>query len=333
MKNISAIHSVPPMPTLSVIICTHNPKIQLLREVLNALKTQTLDPSTWALLIVDNASGKPLQNQLDLSWHPQAKVVSEEILGLTHARLRGIQEQPSDIFVYVDDDNILQNDYLANVIQIADSYPWLGAWGGNLIPRYECKPPDWFYHYSHLVAIRKISCDKWCNIPDWMIGACPSGAGICIRSCVAEKYFEHCTQDPIRKRLDRVGSSLMGCGDLDLAFTACDIGLGTGVFCRLSLTHVIPRERFDMSYLLRIEEGNAASSLILEYLRNRGNPQHTSQNHKRSILGKVMSKLNAILKKEGNNKDFAEEFRRARERGNQAGLAMLTINEFKAGKM
>ena len=46
-----------------------------------------------------------------------------------------------------------------------------------------------------------------------------------------------------------------------------------------------------------------------------------------------MSKLNAILKKEGNNKDFAEEFRRARERGNQAGLAMLTINEFKAGKM
>ena len=124
------------MPTLSVIICTHNPKIQLLREVLNALKTQTLDPSTWALLIVDNASGKPLQNQLDLSWHPQAKVVSEEILGLTHARLRGIQEQPSDIIVYVDDDNILQNDYLANVIQIADRYPWLGAWGGNLIPRY-----------------------------------------------------------------------------------------------------------------------------------------------------------------------------------------------------
>ena len=297
--------------------------------MLNALKNQTLDPTTWSLLIVDNASDRPLQGQLNLSWHPRARIVSEDALGLTHARLRGIQEQLNDLIVFVDDDNILRNDYLACVIQIADGYPWLGAWGGNLIPRFESKPPDWFDQYSYLVAIRHINCDKWCNIPDWKIGACPSGAGICIRRRVAAKYVEHCTLDPIRKRLGRIGSSLMGCEDMDLAFTACDIGLGTGVFCRLSLTHVIPKERFDMNYLLRIEEGNAASSLILEYLRNGPNPQLSLHNQRRPILAKAILKLKKILLIQGDNQNIAKEFHRARKRGLQAGLEMLAINELK----
>ena len=117
------------MPALSVVICTHNPNIELLCEVLDALRQQTLHSSAWSLLLVDNASTRSIVAQLDLSWHPQSKVVSEKILGLTHARLRGIKENECDIIVFVDDDNILRNDYLAIVVEISREYPWLGAWG------------------------------------------------------------------------------------------------------------------------------------------------------------------------------------------------------------
>lgn len=319
------------MTKLSVVMCTHNPDIHLLFEVLGALRRQTLHSSAWSFLLIDNACARPIEAQLDLSWHQQARIVSEETLGLTHARLRGIKESKSDIIVFVDDDNILENNYLANALAIANEYPSLGAWGGNLVPRYERKPPDWFHNYSHLVAIRHIDCDKWCNIPDWSIGACPSGAGLCIRRCVATKYVEHCTLDPIRKRLGRIGSSLMGCEDLDLAFTACDIGMGTGVFRRLYITHVIPKERFDKSYLLRIEEGNAASSLVLKYLRHTAKPQSTIKHQKSSVIDKAKRRLIDIIKRLKFKRNIAQEFLNARERGYQAGLEMLASYELETG--
>ena len=41
---------------LSVIICTHNPRVDYLYSVLNALQQQTLSHDQWELILVDNAS-------------------------------------------------------------------------------------------------------------------------------------------------------------------------------------------------------------------------------------------------------------------------------------
>ena len=38
----------------SVIICTHNPRSDYLRRVLDALKAQTLLREQWELLLIDN---------------------------------------------------------------------------------------------------------------------------------------------------------------------------------------------------------------------------------------------------------------------------------------
>ena len=51
----------------SVIICTHNPRENYLRRVLEALRAQTLPPAQWELLLIDNASAKSLPEQFDLT--------------------------------------------------------------------------------------------------------------------------------------------------------------------------------------------------------------------------------------------------------------------------
>ena len=60
----------------------------------------------------------------------------------------------------------------------------------------------------------------------------------------------------------------MGCEDFDLAFTAIDLGFGTGVFTELAMTHLMPRERVTEAYLLRLVEGHAHSSALLHALRD-----------------------------------------------------------------
>ena len=95
------------MPQLSVIICTHNPRQHFLLRVLSALERQSLPAIEWELIIVDNASARPIAEMFDISWHPLGRHVSEEKLGLTSARLRGIEEAKGEFLVFVDDDNVL----------------------------------------------------------------------------------------------------------------------------------------------------------------------------------------------------------------------------------
>lgn len=251
---------------VSVIICTHNPRSDYLTRVLAALKAQTLPVSEWELLLIDNDSKDPVSPRFDISWHPNGRHIIEQTLGLTPARLRGIGEAIAELLVFVDDDNVLDPDYLEQATQIAESHPFLGAWGGTRRPEFEAEPPVWTKPYWERLTIGEVAADCWSNSIT-SHETCPSGAGMCIRLTVAKQYSFKCRNDPMRTGLDRRGADLASGGDLDMAWTACDMGLGTGMFKRLELTHLIPSGRLDEEYLLRMVEAQSLSGVFLNSLR------------------------------------------------------------------
>ena len=53
------------MISISAIICTHNPRPDYLRRVLDALKAQTLPKEQWELLLIDNASKVAIGKELE----------------------------------------------------------------------------------------------------------------------------------------------------------------------------------------------------------------------------------------------------------------------------
>src|SRR5262249_14092338 len=112
---------------VSVIICTHNPRVDYLKRTFSALEDQTLPTDRWELIIVDNASAPEKAPRPNLSWHSRARLLHEAKLGLTHARLRGIQEASGDLLVFVDDDNVLDSDYLETAQRVAAKKPFLGC--------------------------------------------------------------------------------------------------------------------------------------------------------------------------------------------------------------
>lgn len=254
-------------PRLSVVTCTHNPRSNYLGKVIEALKAQTLEKDRWQYLLIDNASDEALAGAIDLSWHRGARHVREEKLGLTHARLRGIGESIGEILVFVDDDNVLDPDYLEQVEKIADKWPLLGAWAGQTRPGFEAPPPDWTREYWERLVIREFDRDRWSNQPT-DDRAMPCGAGMCARRKVAD-YYAHLHATGRRQfLLDRAGESLISGGDSDLALCACDIGLGMGLFTSLKLTHLIPQARLTEDYLVKLAEGLAYSSVLLHSLRS-----------------------------------------------------------------
>lgn len=254
-------------PRASVVICTHNPRTDYLTRVLNALKAQTLAFDQWELLLIDNASAEPIAPRFDLSWHPNARHVREDELGLTPARLRGIKEAAGEVLVFVDDDNVLDSDYLEQSLKIVAKYPFLGAWGGSVVPEFEMNPEDSMRRWGSFWG-RNFASATWGNDRANWGDTMPYGAGLCIRSNIACLYAKAVTCDPLRLKLGRRGSSLSSSEDLDLVLACSAMHLGWGNFPALKLTHLIASHRLTESYHLKLIKGISYSNYILSTIQN-----------------------------------------------------------------
>jgi glycosyltransferase involved in cell wall biosynthesis len=252
---------------ISVVICTHNPRQDYLDRVLAALKIQTLARDCWELIVIDNASTLPVIERIDLSWHPASCYIREPKLGLTPARLRGIEAAKGDVIIFVDDDNVLGANYLEHTARIERDYPLMGAWGGRIIGEFEQTPPTWIEPYLKFLAIREITEDRLSTVLPYY-QTIPCGAGLCVRRSVADRYAKLVVKDARRMSLDRKGKQLSSGGDTDLALVACDLNLGLGQFVSLEVTHLIPAARLKEDYLLRLLECMAYSHTVLHSLRH-----------------------------------------------------------------
>jgi glycosyltransferase involved in cell wall biosynthesis len=251
---------------VSLVLCTHNPRPNYLKAALDSIKAQTLPVDRWELLLVDNASQEKLSGYLDLSWHPNARLVREDELGLTSARLRGIQESNADLLVFLDDDNILSPNYLETALALFQTHQWLGVIGaGNLTPLYEKKPHPKVQKILPLLAIRNIYGEIWSNNPEDAAGI-PWGAGICVLRTIALEYVDLVRKLNISGFIGRRGSKLT-CGEDDLfSFAAMYKDMGFGVFPELQVTHLISANRVSESYLLQLVEGHGFSHAIIGIL-------------------------------------------------------------------
>lgn len=253
-------------PPISVVTCTHNPNPRYYQRVLDALRAQTLAGDQWEYLVIDNRSRQPVADAFDFTWAPGVRVVREEILGLTPARLRGIKEARGDVLVFVDDDNILDPDFLEEALRMSRERPHLGAWSGQCRGGFETSPPEWTRRYWGNLVIRELNRELWSNLPR-LPATMPCGAGMCVRREVAAEYLRLHEVGARGFQFDRTGGSLLSGGDNDLAACACDIGLGIGVVTSLKLTHLIPPDRLTEDYLSRLSEGIYLSSVMLAHLR------------------------------------------------------------------
>lgn len=249
--------------SISVIIPTHNPNQNRLERTLQGLRSQTLAGHSWELLVVDNAtSDLSYVPSFDLSWHPHARLIREERLGLTRARLAGIAASQGECLIFVDDDNVLSPDYLQHVLDIFAAYPQLGAIGGKSLPEFEVNPQPWVKEFWGCLALRDLgdtvqtysySQDSRSNKEHPLYA--PIGAGMAVRRSAIQCYVERILNNPQEMILDRTGKSLQSGGDCDINLTLLDAGWGVGYFPQLQLTHLIPSDRTTRDYLARLNHG------------------------------------------------------------------------------
>ncbi|RKD12411.1 hypothetical protein BCY91_12230 [Pelobium manganitolerans] len=241
---------------LSVVICAYNPKPAIFQQVFDSLKKQTLDKSAWELIIVDNNSNIPIDSWVDLSWHPNAKIVQELTSGLIFSRIKGNETARGKYVVTVDDDTPLQNDYLTGVINFFDQNDTVGIIGGKCKPVYETEiVPEWINLLpssisgrdfgEEIIVERHDVTTKLDNYPKY------SPILMAYRKAVFDDFI---TQFDSEKNgiLGRKGNSLTSGEDNDIILYFYKNGWGTAYCPHLCFSHFIPAYRLTFQYAKKL---------------------------------------------------------------------------------
>lgn len=250
------------MSEIAVVICTYDNPVMLDR-VLGTLSARTAVGGRWSVLVVDNNSGRETQQVLDRhlarSSAPGLRVVVETTQGLTPARLRGVAETTAPWVAFVDDDCMVEPDWVERALAFAALHPDCGGFGGRVVPTYEEPPPPAVAARGWLFAEQDLGLEA-------VTVECLVGAGIVLnRSALVESGW---TDGPYFA--DRIGSNLVSGGDVEIALRVAGTGRPLWYEPSCRLRHIIPAQRTTMGYLHRLTRGLGVSSSLATALTWRG---------------------------------------------------------------
>jgi glycosyltransferase involved in cell wall biosynthesis len=253
--------------SVSVCICTYNPKPDLFGRVIAALAAQT--ETTFDVLVVDNASTPPMtENVLEplRARGVAARLTREETPGLIHARLRAIGLTASDWMLCVDDDNILAPDYVAEGLAFIRAHPTVAAFGGKLVLPTGTHAPRWIKPFLPFLAVRDQGDEPLMGVSskweDWE----PPAAGAFIARAVLDDFAAFVRTNADAATLGRTPGGFASCEDSLLMHGAYRLNRATAYNPRMQLEHHINPERFKFANLLKLMEGYGQSHVVLDQL-------------------------------------------------------------------
>ena len=230
------------MIDLSIIVCTYR-RYDLLKNCLEHLaKLSELANTTYEILIVENT---PVADRKSLDWvhtYKHARVVSEEVEGLSSARNTGIQSSTGRIITFLDDDAEVHPDWLKQIVLAFDKNPTALLLGGKVVAKYPSSPkPVWL----SVQCEQLLSCIDWGSSTRMLVDAeWVAGANVSYQRNVFETY------GLFKTTLGRKGeSSLLSNEEIELNHRIPKI---SRYYCGQAIVdHLIPASRLERQWFRR----------------------------------------------------------------------------------
>ncbi|MEO6734254.1 MAG: glycosyltransferase [Ferruginibacter sp.] len=259
---------------ISVIICCYNSSSRLQPTLEHLHRQKNIPVESWEVIVVDNASSDNTTVKAAAIWDsfalskPAFRIVSEAKAGLSAARHKGIGESRFKFVLFCDDDNWLNETYLADALAIMNGYPGIGALGGKGFPVFEGKePPHFWENQYHVLAVGS----QWHIAGDITEArGVLYGAGLVLNKAaynlLIEKFIFHFQVS------DRIGDSLASSGDHELCLALKCIGYKIYYNEALTFKHYIPQRRTTINYYKNLFLSFGKSdTMLLMYFVNREN--------------------------------------------------------------
>ena len=249
---------------ITVILCTYNRCGQLAKALESAVNLRLPESIKWEILVVDNNSRDQTREVADhflRLWPDRIRYLFEPHQGKSHALNAGIREASGDVLAFMDDDVVVEPDWLQNLTSCLQSNEWAGA-GGRIRPAREFSPPLWLSSESKYalapLAIFDLG-DKACELREP-----PFGTNMAFHKRMFENYgafrtdLGPCPGSELRNEDTEFGQRLLSKGER-LRYEPFAI-----------VYHAVPEERLQQKYFLAWWYDKARANV-----RELGMPPHT----------------------------------------------------------
>lgn len=238
---------------LSVILCTYNRE----RYIYNVLQSIAAGGfGDYEIVLVNNNStdGTESECQRFAKDHPEVamRYCVEKQQGLSYARNRGIVESQGEVLVYVDDDAVVNREYLQTYADFFNRNKEAVAAGGPITPRYDgCEEPSWMSHYTRQLVTGELNLGT--REREFPKGAFPGGGNAAYRKSVFNEV------GLFNVELGRKGNSLIGAEEKDLFDKMTSRGMKFYYLPNAILYHLIPPKKLTQDYFDRLTYGIGVS--------------------------------------------------------------------------
>lgn len=252
---------------LTVVVPTHNGAARI-GSVLRGLAAQTVDPGGMDVLVVDNGSGREQADAIRgsdafarLAARFRATVMQLPTPGLTNARIEGVRAAASAVVLFVDDDAVPDAGCCAAVLQTFDEER-VGVAFGRVYPAYSFEPPYSIRKREGILAVNHRLGDEpivWKHGNEF---APTIGAALAVRRQAFLDAYPW--QEPQRLLPDRVGTSLVSGGDLEIGQFLAHAGWWRVYNPAMIVRHSISAERLRPARFCRLIMGIERSRATFE---------------------------------------------------------------------
>ena len=232
---------------ISIIICTYN-REKYIRPLLESIAKNDYPTTDYEIVLVDNNCTDNTHGVCEqfAAAHKEVafRYVIEPEQGLSAARNKGIKEAKGDIIIYVDDDALVDTDYIRQYAEHFATYPETMAAGGPIEPLYESKEPSWMSPYT------KALLTAWMNygtqVREYPNGRYPGGGNAAYRKEVFERVGLFNTE------LGRKGNLLLASEEKDIFDKMKALGMKVLYLPAPVLHHCIPQTKLEEDYFNRL---------------------------------------------------------------------------------
>lgn len=232
---------------ISLIICTYN-RDKYIGPLLDSIAKNDYPALDYEIVLVDNNCTDNTRSICDqfARSHPHIhfRYVLEPEQGLSAARNKGIKEANGDIIIYVDDDALVDPDYIRSFAEHFATHPTTMAAGGPIEPLYETQEPSWMSPYT------KALLTAWMNYGDkvreYPSGKYPGGGNAAYRKVVFDKVGLFNTE------LGRKGTALLASEEKDIFDKMHAMGMKVLYLPTPVLHHIIPQAKLEEPYFERL---------------------------------------------------------------------------------
>ena len=234
---------------ITVAICTWNRDALLDQTLLQMRKLRIPEGVTWELLVVNNKCTDDTDSVIAKHEpHLPLRRLFEPKQGLSNARNCAVSAAQGELFIWTDDDVLVEPDWITEYVSAADRFPRAGFFGGTVDPWFASDPPRWVHgnldRLEGPFALRQLG-------PEVRVLANTEqvfGANMAFRTKLL-KEFE------FNSALGRVGKEMLSGEETDLVVRLRATGWSGVWIGTARVRHYIPAERLTAAYVWKFFHG------------------------------------------------------------------------------